>query len=297
MNEFWRALNSNTLLFYALIAAAAASIASGIIGSYVVVKRIVFIAGSISHAVLGGIGFCLWLQRIYGVDWATPLLGALAAAILSAFTIGWMHLYCQEREDSAIASLWSIGMAMGVIFISQTPGFTGELANYLLGNILWVSRTDLFILLGLDLTIVIAVAVLYQRLLALCFDEEQARLQGISVNGLYFLLLTLIAISVVLLIEVVGIILVLTMLTIPAALANLFSQRMAVMMLLAIGMNMLFSLVGMALAFELDWPSGASIALLIGSAYLSGMLLSKIRWRKKIPGNPKAAQDQEGINS
>lgn len=269
------ALTTNPLLISAMIASVAASVASGIIGSYVVVKRIVFIAGSISHAVLGGIGFCVWLERSHGIEAASPLLGALVAAVISALLIGWMRLRYREREDSAIAALWSIGMAVGVLFITQTPGYTGELTNYLLGNILWVSQGDLLALLALDFVVVIAVACLHQRLLAICFDEDQARLQGVAVNVLYLLLLVLIAITVVLLIEVVGIILVLTMLTIPAALANVFWSRLSSMMVAAVLLGIFFSLTGIGLAYYLDWPSGATIALLTGASYLGCTALKK----------------------
>ena len=135
MLSFLEALQANPLLLSAVIAGLASSVVSGIIGSYVVVKRIVFISGSISHSVLGGIGFCLWLERARGVEWASPLIGALIAAILSALIIGWIHLNYRQREDSVIAALWSIGMAVGVLFISQTPGFNVELTNFLIGNI------------------------------------------------------------------------------------------------------------------------------------------------------------------
>lgn len=273
----FEALTTNPLLLAAVAACLAAAIASGIIGSYVVVKRIVFIAGSISHAVLGGIGLCIWLERSHGITTIPPLLGAIITAVISALIIGWMRLRYREREDSAIAALWSIGMAAGVIFMSQTPGFTGELANYLLGNILWVSKEDLLALLALDLVILVTVACLHQRFLAICFDEEQAKLQGVRVNALYLLLLSLIAITVVLLIEVVGIILVLTMLALPAALANLFLRRLSSMMALAVAFSACFSLAGMEIAYQLDWPSGATIALLIGSCYLTATVVANRR--------------------
>src|SRR5689334_667392 len=118
MLSFLEALKANPLLLSAVMAGLASSVVSGIIGSYVVVKRIVFISGSISHSVLGGIGVCLWLERARGVEWASPLIGALIAAIISALIIGWIHLYYRQREDSVIAALWSIGMAVGVLFIS-----------------------------------------------------------------------------------------------------------------------------------------------------------------------------------
>lgn len=268
MISFFEALQVNPLLLAALLAGLASSVVSGIIGSYVVVKRIVFISGSISHSVLSGIGFCLWLERAKGVEWVSPLYGALVAAILSALIIGWIRLHYKQREDSVIAALWSVGMAVGVLFISQTPGFNVELTNFLIGNILWVSPSDLYILGALDLFILITVFIMHKRLLALCFDEEQAQLQGVPVNTLYMLLLVLIAVSIVLLIQVVGIILVMTMLTIPAAIANLFTARLSVMMFLAVIFSCLFCLTGTGTAYYLDWPTGATIALIAGLAYV-----------------------------
>ncbi len=203
---FWEALQVNPLLLYALIAGLLASVVSGIIGSYVVVKRITFISGSISHAVLGGLGLCLWLQRTVGIEWMSPIYGAFAAAIISALIMGFFHLYYKQREDSVIAAVWSVGMAVGVIFIAMTPGFNVELTNFLVGNILWVTSEDLNFLALLDILILVIVACLHKRFLAICFDEEQAQLQGLPVKGLYMLLLILTAISIVLLIQVVGVI-------------------------------------------------------------------------------------------
>jgi len=271
--SFFEALQSNPLLLSAILAGLLASIVSGIIGSYVVVKRIVFISGGISHSVLSGIGICLWLQRAKGITWISPLMGALAAAVASALIIGWIHLHYRQREDSVIAALWSIGMATGVLFISQTPGFNVELTNFLIGNILWVSPHDLLILGLLDILILVTVLCLHKRFLAICFDEEQAQLQGIPVNSLYLLLLVLTAISIVLLIQVVGIILVMTMLTIPAAIANLFTVRLSRMMMIAVGLSSFFTIFGTATAYHFDWPGGATIALIAGIAYVVSLWL------------------------
>lgn len=267
--SFWQAIILNTLLVNALVAGVAASVVSGIIGSYVVVKRIAFISGSIAHSVLGGIGICLWLNRVHGVMWLSPLYGALIAAVVSALIIGWIHLHYQEREDSVIAVTWSIGMAVGVVFISQTPGFNVELTNFLIGNILWVAPSDLALLVFLDVLVIGIVACLHHRLMILCFDEEQAKLQGVHVNTLYLLLLCLIAVSVVLLIYVVGIILVITMLTIPVAMANLMTARLSRMMLVAIGLSSAFCFMGTGFAYTFDWPTGATIALVAGLSYLT----------------------------
>lgn len=281
MMSFYQAVATNPILFAAVLASFAASIVSGIIGSYVVVKRIVFISGSISHSVLGGIGLCLWLERTRGIEWISPLYGALAAAVISALIIGWIHLHYRQREDSVIAALWSIGMAVGVLFISQTPGFNVELTNFLIGNILWVTPLDLYILGGLDIIVIVIVTCLHKRFLAICFDEEQARLQGLPVNTLYLLLLVLIAVSIVLLIQVVGIILVMAMLTIPAAIANLLTGRLSAMMLIAVLISGGLCLSGMAAAYHLDWPAGATIALLTGLVYVASLIAFRDRGKKK----------------
>lgn len=273
--SFIEALRTNPLLLSAVIAGLAASVVSGIIGSYVVVKRIVFISGSISHSVLSGIGICLWLERGKGIEWVSPLQGALIAGILSALLIGWIHLNYRQREDSVIAALWSIGMAIGVLFISQTPGFNVELTNFLIGNILWVSPSDLYILFALDIFILALVICLHKRFLAICFDEEQAQLQGQPVNFLYLLLLVLTSVTIVLLIQMVGVILVMTMLTIPAAIANLFSTHLSRVMAIAVVIGCFFCFSGTAAAYYLDWPGGATIALLAGSAYFASLGLKK----------------------
>jgi len=275
MFSFFEALRSNPLFLSAMLAGLAASVVSGIIGAYVVVKRIVFISGSIAHSVLGGIGFCLWLERSKGVTWASPLLGALVSAVLSALLIGWMRLYYRQREDSVIAALWSIGMAAGVLFISQTPGFNVELTNFLIGNILWVTDTDLYVLYTLDIVVLFTVFCLHKKFLAICFDEEQAKLQGLPVNALYLLLLVLTAVSIVLLIQVVGIILVMTMLTIPAAIANLYTNKLSCVMALGVFLSALFCLFGMMAAYHFDWPGGATIALVAGLSYVFALVFNR----------------------
>lgn len=273
MIEFWEALIINPLLLAAVIAGLAASVVSGIIGSYVVVKRITFISGSISHAVLSGIGLSLWLERSKGIAWLSPMHGALVAAIFSALLLGWIRANYRQREDSVIAALWSVGMAVGVLFISQTPGFNVELTNFLIGNILWVTPEDLATLFAMDIIVLLVVLFLHQKFLAICFDEDQARLQGVSVDALYLLLLVLTSVSIVLLIQVVGVILVMTMLTIPAAIANTFTTRLSRMMLLAVLLSCLFCVIGMNLAYALNWPGGATIAFVAGAAYVGSLLI------------------------
>lgn len=273
MMSFFHALFENPFLQMALMASLLASVSSGMIGSYVVVRRVASIAGCISHTVLGGMGLSLWLQRVWHIQWMHPMLGAFAAAIASALLLGWIQLRYRQREDALIATIWSTGMAIGVIFISLTPGSTSELMNFLFGNILWVSKTDLLSLLVLDLLVLLLVFVYYRPLLALCFDEEQARLQKVPVRGLYFLLLCLIALSIVLLIQIIGTILVLALLTIPATIASLCTLQLGWMMALACLLSAGFSLIGLEIAYDFNWPPGATIALVSAAAYLCLLLI------------------------
>ena len=259
----------------ALGACLLASFASGVVGSFVVVKRIAFIAGGISHSILGGMGLCLWAQRTYGLAWLDPTLGAFAAAIASAILIGWIHLNYRQREDAVIAAIWSTGMAIGVIFISLTPGTNVELLNFLFGNILWTSSRDLWMLGALDGLILLVIGFYYKRFLSLCFDEEQALLQGVAVRRLYLLLLSLVAVSVVFLVQMIGTILVIALLTIPATVASLFTRRLYSMMGMASLLSAFFSVSGLGSAYLLNWPPGATIALFAALVYLASLAFRK----------------------
>lgn len=258
----------NPFLWMALLAGIFASITSGVIGSFVVVKRIVFISGSIAHSVLGGMGLFLWLQRTYSIPWLSPIQGAIFAAVASALLIGWVHLSYREREDTVIAALWSTGMAVGVIFISLTPGYNVELMHYLFGNILWVTRANLFVLFGLDVAVIALVVLFKKQFLAICFDEQQARIQHIRVKFFYLLLLCLVALSVVLLIQVVGAILVIAMLAIPAAIATGLTHRFTRVMVFSVLIGWIFTLLGVTASYQLNWPTGATIALVASLSYL-----------------------------
>ena len=261
--------SNNPFLLMALIGSLLASMTSGIVGSYVVVKRIVFIAGSISHTVLGGMGICLWLRESFHLSWLHPMYGAILSAIASSALMGWIHLNARQREDTVIAALWAAGMAMGVIFVSMTPSYSVELVHFLFGNILWVSVTELW-MLGVLGAVVLTIAITHhKKFTTLCFDELQVTLQGFSASRLYFLLLCLIALSVVLLIQVVGALLVIALLAIPPAIAGMFCKRLSVMIALAILISAVFSILGIITAYQLNWPPGATIAALSASAFLA----------------------------
>ncbi len=267
MIEFFSALSEHGFLQTALAAGLLASIGCGVMGTYVVVKRIAFIAGGIAHSVLGGMGAAVY----YGTD---PLLGALAAAVVSALLIGWVRLQWQTQEDTLIGALWAIGMAVGILFISKTPGYQADLMSYLFGNILLVPQESLRFMMALDAVLLVVVGAFHRQFLAVAFDEEFARLRGVPVTFFYLLLLVLVAVTVVLLIQVVGLILVLALLTLPAAIAGHYVNSLARMMLLATLIGSTVSVGGLALSYGPDLPAGPTIILLAGGVYIVSALVS-----------------------
>jgi len=280
MGEFFRALTQFPFLQHALLAGVLASVASGIVGTFVVTRRITVIAGSMAHSVLGGMGVAYWLHTVHGVTWLQPLHGALIAAILAALFIGVVRLRGAEREDTIISALWALGMAVGVLFLAKTPGYKADLMTYLFGNIVLVDAAELRLLIGLDLVVVAVAVLFYQPLLALCFDEEFARVRGVNVTFYYMLLLVLVALTVVTLIYVVGIVLVIALLTLPVAIAGKFAHRMWQMMALAALLSSLLTSVGLALSFGPDLPVGATTIILAGAAYMVVQFLVPRRRRR-----------------
>lgn len=270
MSAFFEALLADDVVFvrYAVLAALLASIPAGVIGTYVVVRRISYIAGSIAHCVLGGLGAARYCQIVYGWEWLDPMYGAVATAMLAALIIGMVSLRAKEREDTVIGALWAIGMAVGVLFIYRTPGYNQDILEYLFGDILFVGAQDLWLIGLLDVAVVGLGVAFYHRFLAICFDEEFARLRGIRVESLYLLLLGLTALTVVLLVKVVGIVLVIALLTLPAAIAGQLTRSLWQMMVVAWVLTIVFMLGGLMVSFPLDLPTGATIIVLAGAVYL-----------------------------
>ncbi len=253
---------------------AAAAIGCGVMGTYVVVKRIAFLAGGIAHSVLGGMGAAVY----FGYE---PLHGALPAAVAAALLIGWVRLHWRAQEDTLISALWAIGMAIGVLFIAKAPGYQADLMSYLFGNILLVPQESLWFMVALDLLLLIMVAVFHRQFLAVVFDEEFARLRGVPVGFFYLLLLVLVAVTVVLLIQVVGLILVLALLTLPAAVAGHYVHSLGRMMLIATVLGALLSFSGLALSYAPDLPAGPVIILLAGGVYVLSAVMTQILGRRR----------------
>lgn len=257
----------------ALWAGLLASVLCGVVGTFVVVKRLVFLGGGISHAAFGGLGVCFY----YGVE---PRLGAAAVAVASALVLGGAGGRPRERShDALIGVLWAVGMAVGIVFLHRTPGFAPNLTTYLFGNILTVGRSDVLLTLGLVAVVLTLLGLYFKELVAVAFDEEFAELQGVPVDRVRVLLLVVTALAVVFLIQLVGIVLVMALLTIPPLVSLRLVHRFGAVMLLSTAVGALMTTGGLALSYALDVPSGAAIVLL-GAALLAVVdLATRLRRR------------------
>lgn len=243
------------------MAATLAAISCGIIGSYVVSKRMVFIGGGITHSSFGGIGLGYFLGF-------NPVFGAMIFAVASGLGIEFFTKKGNLRNDSVIAMLWSFGMALGIIFIYLTPGYAPNLMTYLFGNILTVGDSDLFYLLILSIIIITFFILFYRRILFIAFDESYATSQKAHVNFINYSLMILISLTIVLNIKLVGIILLLSLLTIPQNTAGLFTKNFKTMIYLSILFGIIGSFSGLIISYYLSIPSGATIIFSLALIYL-----------------------------
>ncbi len=256
------------------IAGILVSIICGIIGTYVVVKRLVFISGGIAHTSFGGVGLAYYL----GFE---PMFGAIIFSLATAISVGVGTLKAKIREDSTIGMLWAMGMALGVIFINLTKEKTNVYVptyeSILFGSIMLVRTNELYIMAGLIIIILVIVFLFFKEFLALTFDEEYAKVSGVRTGALYIVLLCLIAITVVVLIKVVGIILIIALLTIPAAISGLFTHSMKRMMIFAVIISIILTITGIIFSIETNWPSGVAIVLVSGVVFIIA-IISKNVW-------------------
>ena len=268
-----------TFFQHALLGSLLASIACGLVGTYIVTRRLVFISGGLTHASFGGIGLGLYT----GIP---PILSAAVFAVLSAFGVEWLSKRKDMREDSAIAVFWTLGMALGIMFTFLSPGFAPDLSAYLFGNILTITASDIA-LLGVLAAILAVFFGLYLRpIVSIAFDREFARSQGLPIAFFEYALMLFIALTIVACLRMVGIVLVISLLTIPQMTANLFSHRFHRIIWLSIGIGYLSCLGGLLLSFYLNVPSGASIiffSILIYALCKTGKSLYIVRLRKRDP--------------
>lgn len=245
----------------ALMAGLLVSIACGIVGTFVVVNRIVFISGGIAHAAYGGIG----LAYLFGFN---PVLGAILFSLAAALGMGVVQRRTRQRADTIIGVMWSIGMAIGIVSVDLTEGYKADLMSYLFGSILSVPSTDLLIMLLVDITIIILVTLFYKELLAISFDETFSTIENVPVDAIYLILVCMIALTVVMMMRVVGLIMVIALLTMPAAISGQFAKKMKKMMIWASVLGVIFTTTGLWISYFANLTSGATIILVSAVAYV-----------------------------
>ena len=237
---------------HAILGSLLASIICGLVGTYIVTRRLVFISGGITHASFGGIG----LGVFFGIN---PILSASVFSVLSAWGVQWFSHRSDMREDSAIAVFWTFGIAIGIIFSFLTPGFLADLSSFLFGNILTITNSDLWLLAILTIFVGTLFALMLKPIVAIAFDREFARSQRLPVEGIEYLMMTVIALTIVSCLRMIGIVLVISLLTLPQMTANLFCKQFKHIMLLAIPIGFVSCIGGLFISYHLNIPSGATI--------------------------------------
>jgi len=281
MIQFLHDMTDSGFLVMGLLAGLLASLACGVIGPYVITRRIVFLSGAIAHMAVGGIGAALFLATLWPgtFGWLRPIHGATLAALAGAVVIGLIHQRVAERMDTLIGALWSIGMAVGILLIKYTPGYQTELMSYLFGNIVFVSWADVRLMLVLDVIILGTVLVFHKRFLALCLDEEQARLQGIPLVATNIALLCVVALTVIVLTQVVGLILVIALLSLPAATAAHHVSRMGPLIVASTGICLVLTTVPRMAVYGTRITPEAAIVLSAAGLYLLSVVATRLRGR------------------
>jgi len=254
----------------AVAACVMASVVCGIIGVIIVEKKLVMLSGGIAHTSYGGIG----LGYLLGFE---PILGALLFSLIAAVGIGYVNRKGYPRSEVLISLFWSVGMALGILFIALVPGYPPDLGTYLFGNILTVTKGDLFLMSALTLTVVLAILILFNHWKGFLFDEEFSAVAGIKTSILEYLVLILIALSVVVLIKTVGIILVLALLTIPAALSGFISNKLGFRMFLSILFGSIFCILGLFISYYANIASGAAIVLLASVCFAAAFITRQLK--------------------
>jgi zinc transport system permease protein len=252
----------------ALVAGLLVSLAAGIVGVYVVLNRIATMSGGIAHAAYGGVG----MAYFFGFD---PLLGGILFSMVAALSMNLVQRKTRQRADTLVGVMWAVGMAVGIIFVDRAPGYKVDLMSFLFGSLLAVSPQEIYLILALDVVILFTVAAFYHELLAISYDETFSTVRGVPVDVISLILTALIALTVVMMMRVVGLILVIALLTLPAAIAILFARSMRQMMALASLFGALFTLVGLWLSYQYNLTSGAAIILVAAAAYVLALLVKK----------------------
>jgi zinc transport system permease protein len=254
----------------ALLAGLLASIICGVMGTMVVVNRIVFLSGGIAHAAFGGIGLAFFFGWHY-------LVGTIGFSVLAALVMAVITLKAKHRADTIIGVIWAIGMAVGIVLLDLTPGYNVDLMSYLFGSLLTVPDSDLWIMVGVGVVILAVVIFFYHDYLALSYDEEFAQIRGVNVKLLYILMTVMLALGIVMVIQVVGLILVIALLTIPPYIAEKFSKSLFQMMVVSTLLSAFFTVSGLWFSYEFNLTSGAAIILVAGVGFLISLGVERLR--------------------
>lgn len=253
----------------ALLGSLLTAIACGIVGTYIVSRRLVFISGGITHASFGGLGLGFYLG-------ANPILMAMVFSVLAAFGVEWVSKTQNVREDSAIAGIWSLGMALGVIFIFLTPGYAPNLSAYLFGNILTISTTDLVWIASLVVVLILVFSLFLREILYIAFDNDFAVTQRLPVKWIEYTMMFFIAVTIVLSIRLVGIMLLMSLLTLPQITVNLFTSNFKKIIWGSILIGFLSCVAGLVLSYFLNVPSGAFIILVLVVLFLAVKTIKRL---------------------
>jgi len=259
----------------ALMAGLLASVICGIMGTLVVVNRIVFLSGGIAHAAYGGIGLAFYFGWSY-------LFSTIGFSLVAAMIMAAVSLKARHRADTVIGVMWAVGMAMGIILIDLSPGYNVDLMSFLFGSILTVPGSDLLIMMATGAVLTVFVAYYYKDLLALSYDEEFARIRGVPVTALYFTLIGMLAVAIVMVIQVVGLILVIALLTIPPFIVEKYARSLIQMMVGSSILGSLFTVSGLWLSYTFDLTSGASIIMVSGVVFFLSLLIDRILVRTPV---------------
>ncbi len=253
----------------ALYAGILTSIICGIIGTLIVVNRLVFLAGGIAHSAYGGIGMAFFFGLPY-------MVGAIGFSFVVAMIMAGVSLKAKERADTIVGVLWAVGMASGILLLDLTPGYNVDLMSYLFGSILSVPRSDLVSMAAIGLVILLLVSYFFRDLLAMSYDEEFAQIRGMPVKRLYYMLIGMVAVTVVMVVQVVGLILVIALLTIPPSISEKYTKSLAKMMLCSCFLGIVFTTGGLWLSYRYDMTSGAAIIFLAGVVFFLSLILDRI---------------------
>lgn len=263
----------------AVAAGVLAAIAAGVVGSLVVVRRSTYMAGAISHGVLAGLGLSRYLQRARGIEWLTPMAGAAAAAVVAALAIAFAGRRGKARNDTVLSAIWSVGMAIGVSFMAATPGYQDDLMGYLFGSLALSGPTEVAWMAALAVVVLGVSLLCFDRFLAIAFSAEMARLRGVPVMLYECVFLVLAALTVVMLVQVSGIVLAIALLSLPAAAAGLLTSRLGRMMLIATLIGVTCTFGGLAASYGPGLPPGATIVELVAAVYLVAALAVRLARR------------------